>query len=41
MSIPVLLKKFTVGKLLVEAEKEPVGELKKGLFTNSLLGATM
>jgi len=41
MSISVLLKGFTVGKLLVEAEKELVGELKKGLFANSLLDATM
>ena len=41
MSISTLLKRFTVGKLLVEAEKEPVEELKKGLFANSLLGATI
>jgi len=41
MSIPVLLKRFTVGKLLVEAEKELVGELKKDLFANSMLGTTM
>ena len=41
MSIPMLLKRFTVGKLLVEAEKKPVGELKKVLFANSLLGAIM
>jgi len=41
MSILALLKRFTVGKLLVEVEKKPVEKLKKGLFANSLLGATM
>jgi len=41
MSISVLLERFTAGKLLVEEEKGLVGELKKGLFTNFLLGTTM
>jgi len=41
MSIPVLLNRSIVGKLLVWEEKELVEELKKGLFANSLLGATM
>jgi len=41
MFIPVLLERFTAGKLLVEEKKKLVGELKEGLFANSLLGATM
>ena len=41
MSIPILLERFTASKLLVEEKKKLVGELKEGLFANSLLGTTM
>jgi len=40
-TIPMLLNRSTVGKVLVWEGKVLEEELKNGLFTNSLLGATM